>query len=61
MASRMKEVRQPHWAVPHLYRVAGPQPICIHISRRNGLQRHEQSNKALASCCLTRSDNIAHR
>jgi hypothetical protein len=24
MASRMKEVRQPHWAVPHLYRVRRP-------------------------------------
>ena len=24
MASRMKELRQPHWAVPHLYRVRRP-------------------------------------
>ena len=24
MSSRMKEVRQPHWAVPHLYRVRTP-------------------------------------
>jgi hypothetical protein len=24
MASRMKEVREPHWAVPHLYRVRRP-------------------------------------